>query len=454
MNDIDAFEQSLKNAVMIHERGEVAEAELLYRQLLDRAPRYTAAWEHLGRACSDQGRLDEAVACFQQVITLDSRHASAYNNLGNAYRELRRLDHALASFDQALAIQPSLLPAYKNKAMALIWDGRVADGLATYEEALRHAPGDADTHNQIGQLRLLLGDFAGGWPEYEWRWKTGEMTLPSLDRPLWNGTPLYGQTILLVAEQGLGDSIQFVRYAAWLKQRYRCRVLFSCQPPLRQLISTCDGIDGWLNAPTDPVPYDVFAPLIHVPGVLAQSTHDFPSTNCYLSANPDLVDQWRSKLTPYRGRKIGVVWQGSPRLASAQVRNMPLPELARLARLPDVQLFSLQKGPGAGQVQQFPEIIDLGRVLDETTGAFVETAAVLKCLDLLITADTSVAHVAGALGVPVWVGLCNVPDWRWQLTGEKTVWYPTMRLFRQSSPGAWTDVIDRIADALLTSNFA
>ena len=444
-------EETLNQAWKIHQSGDVRRAEQLYAQVASGQPANASAWCYLGMALHDQERYDEAIAAYRRAIGLQPVFPIALNNLGNSLRQLRRLSEAVSSFDQAISQKPDYVTAFKNKATTLVWEGHVEEALATYEAALPLATDDPEIHKHIGILRLLLGDYAGGWPEYEWRWKTKDLSLPPMRQPLWDGSSLDGKTILLTPEQGLGDTIQFVRYALWLKEHYRCQVMFHAPPVLRQLLVRCAGIDVWVDDINYIPPYDYYAPLVQVPGVLRHTPREFPAKIPYLSAEPERVEQWREKLAPYRGRKIGIAWRGSPIYHADIMRSIPLAEFAPLGKLKGVQLFSLQKGKGIEELESIGgrlEIFDLGRRVDENTGAFVETAAVLKNLDLLITTDTSVAHVAGALGVPVWVAVHNVADWRWLNRGETTVWYPSMRLFRQSSPGDWAGVFQRMAAAI------
>lgn len=449
---METIEQKLQEAVRIHREAGAVQGEELYRHVLKDHPRYAAAWEHLGHALAEQGRLNEALQSYARVLELDPNHASALNNLGNVYEKLGRRQEALASFDRAIAIQPGLIAARLNKAFTLLLAGQIEAALREYESAVAHDPKNPQLHKNVGLARLMVGNFAGGWPEHEWRYQAGDPVLPQLGRPLWDGSSLYGRTIMLVSEPGLGDDVHFIRYAAWLKQRYQCHTLFCCRPPLRALLATCPGIDGWVDdvPPHLLPPFDFFAPLMRIPAALAHTPREFPVDVPYLTADAVLVEQWKQRLAAYRGRKIGIHWRASPTHRTGHLRSIPIAEFGRLASLPDVQLFSLQKGPGAEEVKTLADVIDLGMELDETTGAFVETAAVLKNLDLLITCDTAIAHVAGALGVPVWLALCHLPDWRWGLTGETTVWYPTMRLFRQSTPGDWSSVIQWIADEIKT----
>lgn len=445
-------EETLNEAWKIHQSGDLYRAERLYAQVVNSQPGNASAWCYLGMALHDQERYDDAILAYRKAIGLQPNFPIAFNNLGNSQRQLRRLSEAVASFNQAIALKPDYVTAFKNKATTLVWEGHVEEALQTYEAALPLASQDPEIHKHIGILRLLMGDYAGGWPEYEWRWKTKDLSLPPLQQPMWDGSSLDGKAILLTPEQGLGDTIQFVRYAAWLKERYRCRVMFHSPPALRQLLCTCPGIDVWVDDINYIPPYDVYSPLLQVPGVLRHTPRDFPAKIPYLTADPALVEQWRGELSPYRGRKIGLAWRGSPIYHADKMRSIPLAAFAPLGKLKGLHLFSLQKGKGIEELETIAgklDIVDLGRRVDETTGAFVETAAVLKNLDLLITTDTSVAHVAGALGVPVWVAVCNVADWRWLHTGDTTVWYPSMRLFRQRTQGDWAGVFQRIAAALL-----
>jgi hypothetical protein len=447
---MNPIEQELQDAVQVHEAGDVSRAEELYRQIVATHPRYAAAWERLGHALLEQGRPLAAADCYEKAFEIEPRHFSAMNNLGVAQERLGRREAAIGWYDRALELRPDFLAAHKNKAFALVQAGRFVEAAGAYEAAVQYGPDDAELHKSLGLVRLMTGDFAGGWPEYAWRYRAGDPPLPPIGRPLWDGSSLYGKTILLVSEPGLGDDVHFIRYAAWLKERHRCRILFLCRPPLRELLATCQGIDAFVEdaAPHLLPPFDVFAPLMHLPGAVAHTPRDFPADVPYLSADAALVEHWRLRLAPYRDRKIGIHWRASPTHRTGEMRSIPIAEFGGIAALRGMQLFSLQKGAGASEVSTLASVVELGSHIDETTGAFVESAAVLKNLDLLITCDTAIAHVAGALNVPVWVALCSRPDWRWGLSGDTTVWYPTMRLFRQTRPDEWSDVMERIAAAL------
>src|SRR3954469_14378295 len=236
---MSTVEEALTRGWQLHQAGQVRQAKELYEQAIAAQPANASAWCYWGIALHDEQRYEEAIAAYRRALALKPDFPICYNNLGNTYRLMRRLPEAVTCFDKALEQDPNYLIAYKNKATALLWEGRVEDALATHEKAVLIAPDDPNVHTHIGIMRLVLGDFDVGWAEYEWRWKTGDFKLPELDSPQWDGSSLDGKTILLTPEQGLGDTIQFIRYAAWLKERYDCRVLFRCPKPLRQLLSTC-----------------------------------------------------------------------------------------------------------------------------------------------------------------------------------------------------------------------
>jgi hypothetical protein len=322
--------------------------------------------------------------------------------------------------------------------------------VAEFRRAIRLAPNYAEAHKNLAHSLLRGGQFAEGWREYEWRWQCREFPRLPYTQPAWDGSPLEGRTLLLCAEQGLGDTIQFVRYAPLLKRRGG-RTVVAAQKPLLPLLAGCPGIDALADRDAAPPPYDVFAPLLSLPRLLGTTPADVPAEVPYLQARPDLVERWREELRPLDGFRVGIAWRGSPGYRMDRLRSFPLSHFEPLARLPGVRLVSLQKGPGVEQLREldgrFP-VVDLAGRLDEASGPFMDTAAVMRNLDLVVSCDTAVAHLAGALGVPVWLALSCAPEWRWLVGREDSPWYPTMRLFRQESAGAWEDVFRRMAAAL------
>lgn len=443
----------LTHGWQLQQAGKLAEAEAVYRAVLQSEPGNANAWCYLGMACHDQDRFDEAVAAYRRAIAIQPNFPIAYNNLGNSLRLQRRVKEAMAAFDEALRQKPDYLNAAKNKGTALMWEGFVDEALQAYERAVGMQPDDPETHKNIGVIRLLQGRFTEGWREYEWRLKAVKNLTPQTDRTRWQGESLDGRSILLVAEQGFGDTVHFIRYAAELKRRFDCRVLAAVQRPLMPLLSTCGGIDE-LTCYNDPwPPSEVWTPLLSVPGLLGHdSAADFPSQVPYLHARADLQAAWRERLAAYPGVKIGIAWRGSPGYQADRFRSIPLAALAPLGQLSGVHLFSLQKGDGMVELETngaWFDIVSFGDQLDTHTGPFLDTAALMTQLDVVISADTVVGHIAGALGVPFWSALAHVPDWRWLMQGETSIWYPTARLFRQTTAGDWRGVAQRLADAVL-----
>jgi hypothetical protein len=339
--------------------------------------------------------------------------------------------------------------------------GQITQGIAGYERAIQLNPDYAESHFGLAQLWLKTGDFTRGWRELEWRWRRREFPPRPFAQPIWDGSPLAGRTILLHAEQGLGDTIHFVRYAPLVKQ-YGGYVIVECQEPLVPLLSTCPGVDQSI-AKDSPLPwFDVHAPLLTLPAILGTRLDTIPAKVPYLFADPDLVETWRQAIdrvepplttppsadSPLTQTKVGIAWQGNPAFPNDRRRSIGLALFEPLARLKNVRLFSLQKGPGTDQLaaaaESFP-IYDLG----SRFRTFQDTAGALLNLDLVISVDSAVAHCGGALGVPTWVLLPYAPDWRWLLNRKDSPWYPTVRLFRQAKPGDWKSVVERLVGELV-----
>jgi hypothetical protein len=317
--------------------------------------------------------------------------------------------------------------------------------------ALQLKPDFAEAHKSLGMIWNLRGQFEQGWPEYEWRWKCKEFTPHIFPQPVWTGESLAGKAILLHAEQGFGDTIQFIRFASILK-RQGATVILGCPNQLLQLLQGFPGVD-LLIGENDVLPaFDVHAPLLSLPGILKTTIETIPASIPYFLAKPALLEQWRDRLNKFEGFKIGISWQGNPFFRDDRLRSIPLRCFAHLAEIPGVHLIGLQRGFGIEQVEELRDLFpvaDLGNELDRESGPFMDTAAVMKNLDLVITADTAVAHLAGALGVPTWVALSIAPNWRWMLGRSDSPWYPTLRLFRQKELGNWPAVFEEMKEALL-----
>jgi tetratricopeptide (TPR) repeat protein len=479
----------LGNALLRQEK--IAEAEEAYRKCLqlptgrEGPATRVEALVNLGFLLGDLDRMDEARECYEQARTLNPRQAEVHHNLGNILREQGKPDEALACYDEALRLRPDYAKAFVNKGIVLVTRGEVdaalvclrravelqpefaeahnslgtalssrglvADALAEYERAIALSPDYADAHWNRALVRLLQGDYERGWPDYEWRWKCKRaFHLPPLAKPRWNGEPLEGKTILLYAEQGLGDTLHFVRYARIVQER-GARVILQCQAALIPLLSRCAGIDEIVPWGSPQPEYDVYAALLSLPSLVGTTLETIPAEVPYLHADAALVEHWRKQLAIVDGFKVGIAWQGSKTHAWDAHRSVPLSEFEPLAQVPGVCLISLQKGPGSEQVRTVADrfhVADFGDLVDRTTGAFMDTAAILKGLDLVICVDTAIGHVAGGLGVPVWLALHHTPDWRWLRERADSPWYPSARLFRQPAPGEWAPVFAQIAEQL------
>jgi tetratricopeptide (TPR) repeat protein len=459
------------------------EAAVSYRRALEVNPDEARAYDGLADALTKAGRTDElfeflrnsvrshahrpevhhamglghaarrewvdAVRCHRQALELRPAYAEASCDLGHALLELDQLNDAAASFQRAIELKPGLAEARNNLGNARSRQGRHEEALICYEEALSLKPEYTDCRSNRATTLLRLGDYERGWVEYEWRW-CGSDFARKMPRPLWDGSRLEGRTILLISEQGLGDTLQFVRYAALLKEQ-GATVIVTCQKPLLRLLESCPGIDHLAAEGDVPVDFDVFAPLMSLPRLLGTTLETVPTPIPYLQARPELVDSWRRELRPLGQFLVGVAWQGSPSYAHDRLRSFHLSQLEPLSRLPGVTLISLQKGLGTEHIRdlsgRFP-IVDLSDRLDRDSGPFLDTAAIVKNLDLVISCDSALVHLAGALGVRVWVAHTFVSDWRWLVKREDSPWYPTVCLFRQTRLGDWEGVFSRMAEAL------
>ena len=430
-------------------QGKFAEADAAYRCALRLRPLRAFDYVNHGVALLKRGLWDEAVASLRYAQNLEPRDFNVLNTLGVALKDQGNLDESVACLLQATRLAPGFADAFNNLGVALMSLGRHDEAGRSLQEALRLRPDFAEGHKTLGMVLLQQGDYANGWREYEWRLACPDCAPPSFDQPRWDGGPLQGRTILLYPEQGLGDTLQFIRYAPLLKERGG-RVVVLCQANLIPLLFRCPGIDELVPYGTLPR-FDVHSSLVSLPGLFGTTLDTVPAQVPYLFPDAALVAQWGRDLGARTGIRVGIVWQGRLTHPNDRERSTRLVFFAPLARLPGVHLISLQKEPGSEQLGEVTEqfaVIDLGSQLDETSGAFMDTAAVMQCLDLVITVDTSAAHLAGALGVPVWVAQACAPDWRWQWDAESTPWYPTMRFFRQAERGKWEAAFERIAAAL------
>lgn len=404
------------------------------------------ARDHLALALTELARFDEAIAVAETGIAHTPERSDAYLILGIVLERADRLDDAIAAFRRAIALQPSHHAAANNLANALVAQHRVDEAILLFDDILANAPQAPDARYNRGLAHLLRGDFAAGWEGYAVRFAVSQSHLPGhLPIPFWDGhSSLHGRTLLLRPEQGFGDLLQFARYAR-LAADAGAVVHLGVPPELRSLGPFFDGVTQALSI-DDPVPpIDLQCPLLTAPHAFGTRFETIPNRVPYLRVPPEKVEAWRTALGP--GTKVGLVWSGNPAHKNDRRRSVALQPMATLLSVPEVRFFSLQKGlrpADAELLAQLPNLSDLGPKLND----FADTAAVVENLDLVICVDTSIAHLAGALGKPVWVLLAHSPDWRWMLHREDSPWYPTMRLFRQPRAGDWDSVIASVHAAL------
>ncbi len=430
------------------ELGRVEEALGWYEAAIRVRPQYPAAHYNRGNALNGLKRYAEAIEAYDQALGYNSKLAFAWNNRGRAFMLLGQASEAARSYQEALKLQPSFPEARNNYALALQILGNLEDAIQNLNECILFHPNFVPAHTNLAQALLLKGDFARGWYEYEWRYHLPTFQGTPRELPPWDGSPLRGRSILLWSEQGLGDTIQFVRYVSLIRQ-LGPRVVLECPPSLHPVLESFEGIDRLIDRSTAETECDCHAPLLSLPGLFRTDGESVPCRIPYLTAQPSRVDSWR-ELLPDDPLLIGICWRGSPGYPEDVYRSIPLNEFAPLADLPGVQLISLQKGLGTEQIAEFRKhhsLFEFDEDFDRDK-PFLDTAAVMSCLDLIVTADTSIAHLAGALGRPVWLALTVSPDWRWLLKRNDSPWYPSVRLFRQPNLGNWSAVFKEMAEAI------
>jgi tetratricopeptide (TPR) repeat protein len=428
--------------------GRPAEAVLAFDAVLAKEPRHVQALINRGNARAAMGQAEPALADYEAALTLAPGHPLALYNRGNALRALGREQDALTAYDGALSGAPNHVNAWANRGMALAALNRHQEALASYGRALTLQPENADVHFNAALSLLTAGDYPRGLAEYEWRWKRAGMILrKDLRRPPWLGeTPLAGKTILLHDEQGLGDTLMFVRYAPLLA-RAGARVVLEVQPELKGLLAGLEGAAA-VAGHGEPLPaFDVHCPLASLPLAFKTDLATVPADTPYLRAPEPQIEKWRPRLASLPPPRVALAWSGRTTHINDRNRSLSLPLLEPLLTLPGISFISVQHEPrpdDAGILAREPRIMHVGGELAD----FTDTAAVLALCDLVICVDTSIAHLAGALGRPAFVLLPFQPDWRWTLDRDRSPWYPAVRLFRQPAIGDWDSVIGRVAAEL------
>jgi len=438
---------NLAMALLARKAYSQAEAEL--HEALRLRGDYADARGNLGTVLTELRRLEDALIECRKAVELQPGKSQHWVNLGSALRRLRRFDEAEDACRRAIELNPTSPLEHYNLGVVHLDQCEITQAIVCFRRAIELKPQDGLAHWGLALALLVDGQYLEGWKEYERRWECTEIfpARPTFAQPPWNGQEAKGKTLLVYSEQGLGDAIQFARYVPLLARR-GANVILQCQPSLKALLATLPGAPA-IHCQPEPLPdFDFHCSLLSLPRIMGTTVETIPAGIPYLSAEPALANAWRQRLATISAKwKVGIAWAGNPDHQRDFDRSCGLAALAPLASVPDVALISLQKGPAAAETATPPP----GMTLHDFTSdlaTFAETAALIANLDLVIAVDTSVAHLAGALGKPVWTLLAFAPDWRWLLNRNDSPWYPTMRLFRQTTPGDWTDVIQIAAGAL------
>jgi tetratricopeptide (TPR) repeat protein len=439
----------LSVALKYHQLGHIVHANTIYGLILHEQPQNAVAMQYSGVIAYQSGAHDKALKLIEQAIQIQPSIPDFHNNLGLVFQAMGDHQRAIECYRQAIALNANYVDAYNNLGLIFEATRRPAEAVTYYERAIALRPDFAQAHWNLSLTLLVMGNFSRGWDEYEWRLKTPELAGEGkrFARPLWNGEDLRGKTILLHAEQGFGDAIQFIRYAPLLAS-LGGQILFECKPALKRLFKEVKGIHEIILS-GDPLPqYDFHCPLLSLPSRFRTAEVEIPVAAPYLSPDEGLVEDWRRRM-PNTGSalKVGLMWAGSPGNKNDLNRSISLSQLDLLGTIENVVFYNLQKGSGVAQANNpLANLHFIG--LTEDIGDFASTAALIANLDLVICVDTSVAHLAGAIGKPAWVLLPFAADWRWLLEREDSPWYPSLRLFRQCSIGDWEEVVARVRDAL------
>jgi Flp pilus assembly protein TadD len=417
-------------------------------------PDWADAWSALGYAQGKARRFAEAESTLRHALTLQPDHAETHNRLGIVFSGQGRPERAVECHLKAIELSPGSLPAWSNLGMALEAQNKVAAAAAAYEQALAIDPKNPTVKYNLGIARLTNGELRRDvWLKYEFRWVVlRENPQRNFAQPYWRGEPLTGKSILIYAEQGLGDTLQFVRYAAVLADQ-GATVHVEVQPPLKALLADLPGATSVIAKGEPLPPFDFHCPLLSLPFAVNTRLETIPAALPYVHAAPDRRAIWAQRLGAPRGLRVGIVWRGNPRHTNDANRSMPLATFRGLLAAPGCEFVSLQIKPTEAEsaiLSAQPSVVDP----TEQVADFGDTAAIIAELDVVLAVDTSVAHLAGAMGKPVWLLLPFAPDWRWMLDRPDSPWYPNMRLFRQSAVGDWSAVTAEVATALETASAA
>ncbi|HEX3576819.1 MAG TPA: tetratricopeptide repeat-containing glycosyltransferase family protein [Rhodopila sp.] len=438
-------------AAQYERSGKMQEADRLLNHILAVAPHQPDSLHMSGIVAFRLGRQQEAVRKMEEAIARGVDIALYLRNICEVYRTLNRLDDAVAAARRAVSLSPSDPLCLHNLSVIHYERVEIDAAIEAAERALEMNPDLAGAHFARAEGLLIKGDWERGWEEYEWRFRIADAArmMPATDKPQWDGKPFADGTLLMVADQGFGDVIQFSRYIPWVLERCPDVVVAGSSemvPVLRQFLPEEKIFFRWEDCPT----FKSFIPLSGLPRLHGTRVDNVPTPIPYLHADPARVAHWKERLrrlVPGTQKRIGIVWAGRPTHNNDRRRSSKLADFAPLAALPGLALVSLQKGPSADQAGRYfgrAPLINIGAEVRD----YNDTMALLECLDLVVTVDTSVGHLAAAMGKPVWILLATSPDWRWLLNRSDTAWYPSVRLFRQTVPRQWSDVFKAVAAAL------
>jgi tetratricopeptide (TPR) repeat protein len=445
------WDAAQESGALLRESGRLQEALEILRPCLEARPDHVPTVVACTECMLSLRQFEEAVAINQRAHAFDPGNADRCNSVAVALQLLGRHEEALPWFDRAISLRPDFLDAFNNKAVALSNLHRFDEACATYDEVKVIDPGNVGAEWNLALLQMLTGDFEAGWAGREAYWKTDRRsTYPKFSQPRWFGeTGIEGKTVLVCADEGLGDTIQFARYVPLVASR-GARVILAVEESARALLSELPGVSRCVRKSANGLPaFDLHCPMSGLPPAFGTRLDNIPSEVPYLPAPPQRrVQAWNDRLGAHDKLRVGLVWSGNPQHGNDHNRSIPLGMLLPLLDL-DATFVSLQKDPRPADrdvLAQRGDVVDLTAHLTD----FVETAALIRCLDLVITVDTSVAHLAAALGHPTWILLPYTPDYRWLLDRDDSPWYPTMRLFRQTETREYASVLDRLATELGT----
>ncbi len=478
---------AVQRAVHHHQKGELLQAEAIYREVLRVEPKNADALHLLGMIAHQVGkneaaieliekaiavnravpiyhsnagvvyhtlnRLDKAIACYRRALSLNSNDHMALTNLGTALKDQGKLEEAIACHQRALSLKPDYYLAHTNLGSVLQDQGKIEDAIVCYQHALSINPDDHLAHFNLSVIHLLKGNLKEGWEGFKYRFLRQDISryfnpkYLNLFQPQWDGSAIKGRTILLYAEQGFGDTIQFIRYVPMVLQKCD-KIIVTCQEELISLMQRINGIHDVVAHGQKLPDFDFHCPLLNLPSIFNTTLETVPATITYINTDTQKVLKWRERLQSDSARlKIGLCWAGNPTHKNDRNRSISLSMFSMLGDMENITFYSLQKGKAAEQAKNPPKGMSLVDFTDDLND-FSDTAALIENLDLIISVDTAIVHLSGALGKPVWTLLPFMPDWRWLLDRDDTPWYPTMRLFRQSSTRDWSHVIISVKDAL------